>query len=164
MGGAGAPSRRGWSLASLTCRGDREVVPTGALLAVVLACAVFVATMLGGLGLEEALARAARAGLLVLVATWLRAAAGATGLREVSRRGLGRLRRAAVGARGGARDGRARDRAPARVGGALGARGAAATVERRPVPVLDAVLGWVAAESRRFRPRRAPSRPLRACA
>jgi len=34
------------------------------------------------------------------------------------------------------------------------------SVERRPIPVLDAVLGWVSAESRRFRPS-APERPLR---
>jgi hypothetical protein len=30
--------------------------------------------------------------------------------------------------------------------------GALRTVEHRPMPVLDAVLGWVSAESRRFRP------------
>jgi hypothetical protein len=137
-------------VASLTCRGDREVVPTGALLAGMLAFAVFVATMLGGLGLEEAVARAARAGLLVAVATWLRAAAGATGLREVSRRGLGRLRRVPS----------AREAALVMddlgTGRQLGsaARGvlkALNDVEHRPVPVLDAVLGWVAAEARRFR-------------
>ena len=40
-----------------------------------------------------ALRRASRAALLVLVATWLRGAAGAEGLREVARRVLGRLRR-----------------------------------------------------------------------
>jgi hypothetical protein len=139
------------AIASLTCRGDRDVVPTGALLAAVLAFAVFLATMLGGLGIEEALARATRAGLLVLVATWLRAAAGAIGLREVSRRGLGRLRRV-PSAREAALvmddlgTGRQLGSAARSVLEALG------KVERRPVPVLDAVLGWVAAESRRFRP------------
>ncbi len=137
-------------IAALTCRGDREVVPTGALLAGVLAFAVFTATMLGGLGIEEALARAARAGLLVLVATWLRAAAGASGLREVSRRGLGRLRRLPA-AREAALvmddlgSGRQLGSAARSVLTALG------EVERKPIPVLDAVLGWVAAESRRFR-------------
>ncbi len=139
------------AVASVMCRGDRDVVPTGALLAAVLACAVFLATMLGGLGIEEALARSARAGLLVLVATWLRAAAGATGLREVSRRGLGRLRRV-PSAREAAivmedlGTGRQLGSAARSVLAAL------STVERRPIPVLDAVLGWVAAESRRFRP------------
>jgi hypothetical protein len=138
------------AIASLTCCGDREVVPTGALLAGVLALAVFIASAVGGLGIEEALARAARAGLLVLVATWLRAAAGATGLREVSRRGLGRLRRL-PSAREAALvmddlgTGRQLGSAARAVMAALG------KVERRPLPVLDAVLGWVAAESRRFR-------------
>jgi hypothetical protein len=139
------------ALASLTCRGDREVVPTGTVLAAVLALAVFAVTLLGGLGIEEALARAARAGLLVLVATWLRAAAGATGLREVSRRGLGRLRRLPA----------AREAALVMddlgTGRQLGSAArsvlaALRSVEWKPIPILDAVLGWVAAESRRFRP------------
>ena len=146
-------------VASVTSRGDREVVPTGVLLALVLAFAVFVATMLGGLGPEEALARSARAGLLVLVATWLRAAAGATGLREVSRRGLGRLRRLpsapeAALVMDDLGTGRQLGSAVRSVLAALRA------VEVKPLPVLDAVLGWVAAESRRFRPG-APEPPLR---
>jgi hypothetical protein len=137
-------------VASLTSRGDREVVPTGAMLAAVLALAVFIVTLLGGLGIEEALARATRAGLLVLVATWLRAATGATGLREASRRGLGRLRRLPA----------AREAALVMddlgTGRQLGSAArsvltALRSVEWKPIPVLDAVLGWVAAESRRFR-------------
>ena len=139
------------ALASVTCRGDREVVPTGLVLALVLSMAVFVGTMIGGLGVEEALARSARAGLLVLVATWLRAAAGASGLREVSRRCLGRL-----GPLPAAREavvvmndlGTGRQLVPA----ARSIAEALRSADRRPVPVLDAVLGWVAAESRRFRP------------
>ncbi len=138
------------ALASLTCRGDREVVPTGVALAAVLALAVFMVTLLGGLGIEEAVARAIRAGLLVLVATWLRAAAGATGLREVSRRGLGRLRRLPA----------AREAALVMddlgTGRQLGSAARAVlaalrNVEWKPIPVLDAVLGWVAAEARRFK-------------
>jgi hypothetical protein len=138
-------------VAAVTARADRTVVPAGAALAGVLALAVFIGTSVGGVGIEEALARATRAGLLVLVATWLRAAAGANGLREVSRRGLGRLRRL-PSAREAALvmddlgSGRQLWSAARGVLDALG------TVERRPVPVLDAVLGWVAAESRRFRP------------
>jgi hypothetical protein len=138
------------AIASLTCRGDRSVVPAGVGLAAVLALAVLIASAVGGLALDEVLARAARAGLLVLVATWLRAAAGAAGLREVSRRGLGRLRRLPSAREaalvmddlgGGRQLGSA----------ARGVLAALGKVERRPVPVLDAVLGWVAAESRRFR-------------
>ena len=55
---------------------------------------------------------------------------------------------------GGARDGRARHRAPARRRRALGARRAAAVPSASRSPVLDAVLGWVAAESRALPPRR----------
>ncbi len=139
------------ALASVTCRGEREVVPTGVVLALVLSAFVFVGTALGGLGLEEGAARSARAGLLVLVATWLRAAAGASGLREVSRRGLGRLRRLPS-----AREAAVvmNDLGSGRqlVSAARSVIDALQPVERRPVPILDAVLGWVAAESRRFRP------------
>jgi hypothetical protein len=138
-------------VASLASGGDREVVPTGIVLALLLAGGVFVATLLGGLGLGEALARSVRAALLVLVATWLRAAAGASGLREVSRRVLGRLRRlpSATEASRVMEDlgsGRQLGAAARSVAEALRA------VERRPLAILDAVLGWVAAESRRFRP------------
>jgi hypothetical protein len=138
-------------VASLVARGDREVVRTGMVLALLLAVGVFVATLLGGLGLDEALARAARAALLVLVATWLRAAAGAAGLREVSRRVLGRLRRLP------AAEEAARVMDELGTGRQLGSAArsvvdALRSVERRPVAILDAVLGWVAAESRRFRP------------
>ena len=79
--------------AALVSRGDRTVVPLGAGLAMVLGTVVFSIAMLGGQGIEDSLARGTRAALLVLVATWLRAAAGTIGLREVSRRALGRLRR-----------------------------------------------------------------------
>jgi hypothetical protein len=141
-----------WLLvAALVSRGDRTVVPLGALLALVLGAVIFVVALLGGQGLEDSLARGVRATLLVLVATWLRAAAGTAGLREVSRRMLGRLRRAPAA------------REAALVMDELGSGrqlGAAArsvlaalrSVPARPAPVLDAVLGWVAFESRRFRP------------
>jgi hypothetical protein len=145
------------ALAGITCAGDREVVPVGLSLAVMFAGGVFVVTLIGGLGLEEALARAARAALLVGVATWLRAAAGAPGLREVSQRVLGRLRRVpsvaeaahVMGALGAGRQLMAAARAVPE---------ALRNVPAQPVPVLDAVLGWVAAESRRFRPG-APEKP-----
>ena len=111
---------------------------------------IFVFVLIGGAGLDVALRRAARAGLLVLVATWLRAAAGAAGLREVSRRTLRRLR------------GLPATREASLVLDELGTGrqlGPAATslieelrpVPKRPMPVVDAVLGWVAAESARFR-------------
>ena len=125
---------------------DREPLPTGFVFAGVLAGGALVFALGGGLGLDVALRRATRAALLVLVATWLRAAAGAEGLREISRRALGRLRRlpavpeAAVVLDALASEGRlmAAGRALAtRLGG----------VRKRPLPVLDAVLGWVVRES-----------------
>jgi hypothetical protein len=120
-------------------------------LSLVLGTVIFTVAVLGGQGLEDALARGVRAALLVLVATWLRAAAGTAGLREVSRRVLGRLRGVPTAAEA------------LRVMGALGSGrelGAAArsllaalrSVPPKMVPVIDAVLGWVAFESRRYRP------------
>ncbi|HEV2874345.1 MAG TPA: hypothetical protein VGW14_04290, partial [Thermoleophilaceae bacterium] len=72
---------------------DREPVPTGLAFAAILAGGALAFALGGGLGLDEAARRATRAALLVMVATWMRAAAGAEGLREVSRRALGKLRR-----------------------------------------------------------------------
>ena len=127
---------------------------TSSLLALAIACflalGVFVFVLIGGAGLDVALRRAARAGLLVLVATWLRAAAGASGLREVSRRTLRRLRGLPA-----AREaslvleelGTGRQLGPA----ASSIMEVLRPVPKRPMPVLDAVLGWVAAESARFR-------------
>ena len=135
-----------WTLS----RADRDAVPTGAALAAVLALGAFVFSMGGGLGLDEALRRALRAALLVAAATWLRSAAGSDGLREVSRRALGRLR--------------ALPAAPeaARVLDSIGSEGrltaagrtlmeSLGTVRMRPIEVADAVLGWTAAEAGRFR-------------
>jgi hypothetical protein len=139
-------------------RPDNSVVPTGLALAAVLGGGALVFSLVGGLGVEEALRRGSRAVLLIAVATWLRAAAGAVGLREVSRRALGRLTRVwsvpeaartldAIGSEGRlAASGRA-------LVDALSA------VPRRPVPILDAVLGWVAERSARFAPS-APAPPL----
>ena len=131
-------------------RPDASAVPTGLALAALLAAGAFVFTLGGGLGLELALRRAVRAALLVLVATWLRAAAGAAGLREVSRRALGRLRRLPAATEAA--------RVLDQIGsdGRLAAAGRALAdslrgVERRALPLLDAVLGWVAKEAARFR-------------
>ena len=137
-------------LAWATCRPDLSFVPTGLALTAIISLSVFGFALVGGLGLETAARRGLRAMLLVLVAAWLRAAAGADGLREVSRRVLGRLRRLpamreaaltldAIGSEG---------RLLA-AGRALTAR--LRSVRRRPVPILDAVLDWVSHESSRFR-------------
>jgi len=141
----------GWlAVASTLSRPDREAVPTGLVLALLIGGASLVFSIVGGLGLEEGLRRGTRAVLLVLVATWLRAAAGSTGIREVARRSLGRLRRVPAAAEAGAlldelgTGGRLSP--PGRA--LLGALGSA---RKRPLPVIDAVLGWVATESDRFR-------------
>ena len=81
------------ALAALVSRGDGSVVPTGLVFCACSAGGAFLFTLVGGLGLDTAARRAIRAGLLVLVATWLRAAAGSGGLREVGRRALGKVRR-----------------------------------------------------------------------
>jgi hypothetical protein len=102
-----------------------------------------------------ALRRATRAALLVLVATWLRAAAGAEGLREVSRRALGRLRRVPAAPEAAqVLDGIASEGRLAAAGRTLAAQLGA--VRMRPLPVLDAVLGWVVREAAAFR---APAGP-----
>jgi hypothetical protein len=145
-------------LASLIARGDRSVVPLGAAITAFLALSVFVFLLLGGSGLDLALRRGLRAGLLVAVATWLRAAAGAGGLREVSRRALRRLHRLPA-----AREanlalgelGSGRQLGPAVSSAVDALRG----TSKRPLPVLDAILRWVAAESARFRADRSQDVP-----
>jgi hypothetical protein len=136
-------------LASLSSGGDRDVVPMGIVIALLLAGGVLVFALVGGpAGL--ALRRATRAALLVLVATWLRAAAGPAGLREVSRRALGRLRRVpamreaslALEDLGSGRE---------LAGAARSALEVLRSVPKRPLPVLDALLAWVAVEAARFR-------------
>jgi hypothetical protein len=146
-----------WLLAAwLFSRADREPLRAGLLFAAILAGGAFAFAIGGGLGFDSALRRALRAALLVLAATWLRAAAGAAGLREVSRRVLGRLRRVpstleavavleAIDSEG--RLGDAARSLLARVG----------ETPKRVRPIVDAVLAWVVRESARFRPVQAPA-------
>jgi hypothetical protein len=141
-----------WALS----RGDRGPIPTGLLFAAILAVGALLFALGGGLGLDMALRRATRATLLVLVATWLRAAAGAEGLREVARRALGRLRRVPAAPEAAeVLDGIASEGRLAAAARTLAAELGA--VRMRPMPVLDAVLGWVVREAAAFRP--SPPRP-----
>jgi hypothetical protein len=139
-----------WALS----RPDREPLPTGVLFAALLALGALIFALGGGLGIDVALRRALRAALIVMVATWLRAAAGAAGLREVFRRTLGRLRaipslpEAAVVLDGIAAEGRL-----AAAGRSLADQ--LRDVSLRPIPLCDAVLGWVVGEARAFRPQAA---------
>jgi hypothetical protein len=138
------------AVAWASARGDRSVVRTGLAFTALLGGGAFIFTLGGGLGLDLAARRGLRAALLVLVATWLRAAAGSDGLREVFRRLLGRFRRIP-----------AMDEAAAvldRIGseGQLLAAGKALAaavreVPKKPVAILDAVLGWVERTSAGYR-------------
>ena len=135
-----------WALS----RADSRAVPTGLVLAGLLGFASLTFALTSGLGILEGLRRASRAVLLVLVATWLRAAAGADGLREVSRRALGRLRALPS------------VRETIRVLDVIGSEGRLTAAGRslldtmegvraRPAAITDAVLTWVAAEAGRYR-------------
>ena len=140
-------------------RAEHDPVPAGLLFATVLAAGAFAFALGGGLGLDTALRRAARAALLVLVATWLRAAARAAGLREVSRRVLGRLRRIPSAPEAAqVLDAIASEGRLAAAGRALTTR--LAQAEKRPAALLDAVLAWVIREAAAYRPP-APATPPR---
>ena len=136
------------ALAWAVSRPDSSVLPTGLAFCAVLGGGALLFGIGGGLGLDTTLRRALRATLLVLAATWLRAAAGSEGLREVGRRALGRLRR--VPAMTEAAE--VLDSLGPESRLAAAARTLAASlrdVPHQPLPFLDAVLGWVVRESRR---------------
>lgn len=139
------------SVSTALARGDRRAWRTGFALAGVLALGAIVFSLTGGLGIDVAARRGLRAGLLVLAATWLRAAAGADGLREVSRRALARLKRLPAVSEA------------ARVLDTIGSEGRlvaagrsmvdrAAAVPFAIVPLVDAMLGWAIDEAGRYRP------------
>jgi hypothetical protein len=144
-----------WTLS----RPDNEPLPAGLVFAALLAGGAFVFALGGGLGLDTALRRAGRAALLVLVATWLRAAARAIGLREVSRRVLGRLRRVPSAPEAAeVLDAIASEGRLAAAGRALAAR--LSEAPKRPAALLDAVLAWVIREAAAYEPP-APAAALR---
>jgi hypothetical protein len=136
-----------WALS----RADREPLRAGAVFAAILAAGALAFALGGGLGLDEALRRALRAALLVLTATWLRAAAGADGLREVSRRGLRRLRRIPSATEASSvLDGIESEGRLAEMAGTLVKR--VEEARKRPLELVDAVLDWVMDEAKRLRP------------
>ncbi len=139
------------AIAWVAARPDPEPLPTGLAFAAILAGGALLFSLGGGLGLDTALRRASRAALLVLVATWLRAAAGAGGLREVSRRALGKLRRMPGASEAGqVLDQIASEGRIVEAGRTLADQ--LSGVPKRPVPFLDAVLGWVVRESSEHTP------------
>jgi hypothetical protein len=139
------------AVAWVLARGDASVVRPGLILTAVLASGTLVFGLLGGMGLELTLQRTLRAALLVLVATWLRYAAGEEGLREVFRRALRRVRRLpAMRETGEVLDGLGSTAALAASGRRLIARMRGVPAE--PLPITDAVLEWVAGEAGRHPP------------
>ncbi|HYI37098.1 MAG TPA: hypothetical protein VEX39_10860 [Thermoleophilaceae bacterium] len=138
------------ALVTATAGGDRRAWRTGLILAGALGLGAVVFSLTGGLGTEVAARRGLRAVLLVLVATWLRSAAGAEGLREVFRRTLGRLRRVpAVPEAIRALDHIGSEGHLARAGRSLVTL--AAETPLRPSALVDTVLEWVYGQAGRFR-------------
>jgi hypothetical protein len=146
------------ALAWAFSRADNGTVALGAGLGAMLALSALVGALLAGLGLDQALRRAVRAGLLVAVATWLRAAAGPEGLREVFRRALRRLRRL-PSAREAAATLEGLDHGPRLIAAGRALADALGPVEKRPGPVADAVTAWVAGEAAGFRAGGEAARP-----
>jgi len=142
------------ALAWLTARADPAPVRAGLALALVLGGGALFVGLVGGVAVELTLQRALRATLLVLVATWLRAAAGEQGVREIARRSLRTVRGVPAMTEAAA----LLDRLGA--GGALGASGRALVarvrdVPRRPGTLARAVLDWIVSEARSFEAPRA---------
>jgi hypothetical protein len=150
----------GWLAAAwVLAGGDRTGVRLGAALAGMLAFAALTGGLLGGAGLDLAVRRAVRAALLVAVATWMRAAAGSDGLREVFRRALRRLRRLPPAAAAAELlDGL--DGGPRLIAAGHAAATRLAGARLRPVPIADALCAWVASEAAGYRTGGAPAAPV----
>jgi len=152
--GVGAWLALAWAFS----RADSGAVALGAGLGAMLAVSALTGSLLAGLGLDQALRRAVRAALLVAVATWLRAAAGPEGLREVFRRTLRHLRRVPAAAEASSTlDGL--DHGPRLVAAGRALAEALAPVQKRPAPIADAVTAWVAGEAAGFHAGTDGSRP-----
>jgi len=149
----------GLTAAWLATRAETQTLKAGAAFAALLGGGAFIFALGGGLGLDLAARRATRAALLVLTATWLRGAAGAEGLRDVARRALKRLRKLpAMQEAAEVLDKIDSESRLAAAGQALEQqlRG----IEKRPMPLLDAVLRWVVREAQRAEGARAESSRL----
>jgi hypothetical protein len=135
----------------LLSRPDYDAVPLGLLLAALLAFAALTGGLLSGAGLELTLQRTLRAVLLVAVATWMRAAAGAPGLRETFRRALHHLR-ALPAVKEGAATMEGLDAGPQLIAAGRAAADRFADVELKPADLADTVTAWVATEAAGYRP------------
>ncbi len=140
----------------LLARPDNDAVPLGLVLAGLLAFAALTGGLLSGAGLEVTLQRALRAVLLVAVATWMRAAAGAPGLRETFRRALHRLR-ALPSVREGAAALEGLDAGPQLVAAGRAAADRFSEVELKPAQLADTLTAWVSTESAGYVPGAPPA-------
>lgn len=127
---------------------DRDALRVGLVLAAVLAVGALGPAVLGVVDLETGAQRAVRAGLLVAVATWARAAVGTEGVRAIASAALWRVRRVPSAEEASRLTvAIAADKRLASAGNSL--LEALREVPHRPLPVADAVAGWVAAEAGR---------------
>ena len=149
------------TLAGRAWRAGREVWTIGLVLAFGLALSALVPAILGAVDFADALPRAARAALLVCSATWLRAVAGAPGMRETARRGLRAIRRMPSAPEAAEITERLEsDRRLVPAARALLAE--INEVPQKPGPLADALVVWIAAEAAGYRPPapgEAPARP-----
>ena len=145
------------ALAWAVSRPDHEALRLGLALTALLFFGAIVATLVAGLGVDEALRRGTRAGLLVLVATWLRAAAGPAGLRETFRRMLWRIR-AVPPAREASQILDGLDSGARLIASGRTLIDALGEIELTPRLVAAVVRDWVAAEAAGFRASAAAAR------
>ena len=125
---------------------DREVIRVGLLLALIVAVGTLAASLIGGLGLDEAASRAVRGALLVMVPTWLRLAAGSAGLREAFRRMLIRLHWIPGAREAGDILGEL-DSGALLEGSAKALRDRLRGITAEPMEIVNAVLMWAADEA-----------------
>ncbi len=125
---------------------DRDVIRVGLLLALIVAVGTLAASLIGGLGIDDAASRAVRGALLVMVPTWLRLAAGSAGLREAFRRMLMHLGRI-PGAHEAAEILSELDSGALLEGSAKALRERLRGVSAEPMKIVNAVLVWAADEA-----------------
>jgi hypothetical protein len=139
------------TLGTRAWRAGRDVWGIGLALSLVLSIGAMGPAIIGAVEVEGAAQRAVRAALLVLSATWLRAVAGAPGMREAARRSLRGVRRLPAATEAAEiterleSDRRLMPAARAfldEIGG----------VPQRPGPLIDALVAWVAAEAAGYEP------------
>ncbi len=146
------------ALACLLSPVERDILQPGLALATLLGTGAFLANLIGGEGVAAGAELAARAVLLVLTATWMRAAAGTEGFREVVRRILERGRRFRLSTE--IEQALTEIEGERRMGPALRELSEAlGEVEGGMIDSVDTVIDWISAEAARFEPHPPHPRP-----